>query len=296
MYALQFPQNQDVLFYESQKPRDFSAASVSFSGKKKKSHLLGISLRVTNSYSNHTTLYTWGGPDQKGRAPARSHPLRTDCTRVPPDPAPAGHRELQEKTAGPGPLGVARPPGGTRAGREQGEGGGGAFESRRGGGRGGWWRGAAHRRPPGWGRGTRPQPLSRNSSAYSAAEVPVLVSGGQRSAGSRYVAAACPRRGGAAGGDGGGVKRRATRGLCRRPHAKPGPGGTTRRRGRPAAAAAAAAALASRVRQGPGHRRGAAGAWGGGGWGRGGGGAAAGAAVGLRPGGAIRPGAALLQR
>lgn len=106
MYALQFPKNQDVLFYESQKPRDFSAASVSFSEKKKR-HLLGISLRVTNSYSNHTTLHTWGGPDQKGRAPGRSHPLRTDCTRVPPDPAPAGHRELREKTAGPGPLGVA---------------------------------------------------------------------------------------------------------------------------------------------------------------------------------------------
>ena len=73
--------------------------------KKKKRHLLGISL--TNSYSNHTTLYKWGGSDPQGRAPARSHPLRTDCTRVPSDPAPAGHRELRERTAGPGPLGVA---------------------------------------------------------------------------------------------------------------------------------------------------------------------------------------------
>ena len=73
------------------------------SQKKKKRHLLGISL--TNSYSNHTTLYKWGGSDPQGRAPARSHPLRTDCTRVPSDPAPAGHRELRERTAGPGPLG-----------------------------------------------------------------------------------------------------------------------------------------------------------------------------------------------
>lgn len=106
LYELQFPQNQDVL-YASQKPRDFSAACFLLR-KKKKRHLLGISLRVTNSFSNQTTqLYKWGGSDPKGRAPARSHPLRTDCTRVPSDPAPAGHRELRQRTAGPGPLGTA---------------------------------------------------------------------------------------------------------------------------------------------------------------------------------------------
>lgn len=113
MYELQFQRNQDVLFYESQKPRDFSAASVSFTGKKKKK---AFSRHLLKSYQQllqpHNSLqvgrvYKWGGSDPKGRAPARSHPLRTDCTRVPSDPAPAGHRELRERTAGPGPLGVA---------------------------------------------------------------------------------------------------------------------------------------------------------------------------------------------
>lgn len=62
------------------------------------------------------------------------------------------------------------------------------------------------RDPHARGRGTRPF----QAPVALAAEVPVSASAGERSAGSRYVAAACPRRGGAASGDGGAAERRAT--------------------------------------------------------------------------------------